>query len=77
MGRVEDVDIPAALQSVWRNTVAQEDAVNQLVEKYSDVIVGHLTGFDRLVMRRCTVIDGDGYPPNSSQVSANRLAFKH
>jgi len=25
--------------------------VNQLVEKYSDVIVGHLTGFDRLVMR--------------------------
>jgi activator of HSP90 ATPase len=34
-----------------KNAVAREDAVNQLVEKYSDVIVGHLTGFDRLVMR--------------------------
>jgi hypothetical protein len=30
---------------------AQEDAVNQLIEKYAGRIVGHLSGFDRLVMK--------------------------
>jgi hypothetical protein len=48
---VDKAASPLRYSLLAEKPVEQEDAVNRLVEKYSKRIVGHLTGFDRLVMR--------------------------